>query len=217
MIPTDLFSGFDPAEIAAAGRQFAADKRQTERARAQKSANRHHMRRASAEATLAEILPARFEPGDSWHIISRGDIDALSYVRHILAGVSHLDHLLMSTWCIAKNDLNEIAAWLDAGRIEQFDLYAGEIFPGSYGDEYEQVLKMVDTYGVRLVVAKNHSKVTLASNVAEGYFLSVESSANVNTNPRIEQSTVHNIPALHAFYLEFFSGIKSIDRHSKTH
>jgi hypothetical protein len=25
--------------------------------------------------------------------------------------VSHLDHLLMSTWCIAKNDLTEISAW----------------------------------------------------------------------------------------------------------
>jgi len=172
---------------------------------------------ANAEATLAEILPARFTDGESWHVASRGDIDSLSYLRHILAGTTHLDHVLMSTWCIAKNDLTEIAGWLDAGRIEQFDLYAGEIFPGSYGDEYEQMLGMCEAYGARLIVAKNHSKITLASNAAESYYLTVESSANVNTNPRIEQSTIHASADLHAFYLEFFSGIKSIDKTSKTH
>lgn len=211
----NLFEGFDPAEIARASRQIASDKAETRRATAQKSANRHHMRRATAEATLVEILPARIEPGDSWHVVSRGDIDSLSYLRHILAGVTHLDHVLMSTWCIAKNDLTEIAAWLEAGKIEQFDLYAGEIFPGSYGDEYEQYTKMCELYGCRLIVAKNHSKITLLAQ--DDYKIVIESSANVNTNPRIEQSAMHHNPELHAFYLEFFSGIKSIDKASKTH
>ena len=213
----DLFSGFDPAEVSRARLQFGADKRETERARAQKSANRHHMRRATAEATLADLLPTRFTEGESWHVMSRGDIDSLSYLRHIVNSTTHLDHVLMSTWCIAKNDLTEISNWLDTGRIEQFDLYAGEIFPGSYGDEYEQMMKMCGNYGCRLVVAKNHSKVTLACNRAEAYYLAVESSANVNTNPRIEQSTVHASCELHAFYLDFFSGIQSIDKHSKAH
>lgn len=211
----DLFDGFDPVEVARASLRFAADKAETRRATAKKSANRHHMRRANAEATLAEILPARIEPGDSWHVASRGDIDSLSYVRHILAGVPYLEHVLMSTWCIAKNDLTEIATWLDAGKIEQFDLYAGEIFPGSYGDEYEQFTSMCALYGCRLVVAKNHSKVTLCA--LGDYKIVIESSANVNTNPRIEQSAIHHEAGLHAFYMEFFCGIKSIDKSSKTH
>ena len=210
-----LFDGFDPAEVAMVNRQIAADRAETRRATAQKSANRHHMRRANAEATLAEILPATIAPGESWHVMSRGDIDSLSYVRHVLAGVSHLDHLLMSTWCIAKNDLTEIANWLDSGRVEQFDLYAGEIFPGSYGDEYEQMLAMCENYGARLVIAKNHSKVTLCS--VDDYKIVIESSANVNTNPRIEQSALHHNADLHGFYLEFFNGVKSIDKSSQAH
>ena len=60
-----LFEGFDPAEIARASRQIVADKAETRRAVAQKSANRHHMRRANAESTLAEILPAQIAPGES--------------------------------------------------------------------------------------------------------------------------------------------------------
>ncbi len=210
-----LFDGFDPAEVAMVNRQIAADRAETRRATAQKSANRHHMRRANAEATLAEILPATIAPGESWHVMSRGDIDSLSYVRHVLAGVSHLDHLLMSTWCIAKNDLTEISNWLESGRVEQFDLYAGEIFPGSYGDEYEQMLAMCENYGARLVIAKNHSKVTLCS--VDDYKIVIESSANVNTNPRIEQSALHHNADLHGFYLDFFSGVKSIDKSSKAH
>lgn len=213
---TDLFTEFEPAEIAAASRQFQADRRETERARAHKSKNKHHLRRANAEATLAQLLPAVFTEGESWHVISRGDIDSLSYVRHALAGVTHLDHVLMSTWCIARKDLDEISAWLDSGKIDQFDLYAGEIFPGSYGDEYEQILKMTETYGCRLVVAKNHSKVTLLSQTSSNYYLVIESSANVNTNPRIEQSAVHADADLHSFYLEFFNGVKSIDKNSAT-
>ena len=210
MMQNALFEGFDPAEIARASRQIVADKAETRRAVAQKSANRHHMRRANAESTLAEILPAQIAPGESWHVVSRGDIDSLSYLRHILSGVDHLDHVLMSTWCIAKNDLTEITAWLDAGRTEQFDLYAGEIFPGSYGDEYEMILKMCDLYGCRLVVAKNHSKVTLCS--VDDYRIVIESSANVNTNPRIENTVITADAGLYDHHKQFFDGLRSFTR-----
>lgn len=213
---TDLFDGLPPEEIELITRQISAGREETRRAVAMKTANRHHMRRAKAEATLASILPVTIAPGDSWHVMSHGDIDSLSYVRHVLNGVTYLDHVLMSTWCIAKNDLTEISEWLDAGRIEQFDLYAGEIFPGSYPDEYEQMRKMCDNYGCRLVIARNHSKVTLCA--VDDYRIVIESSANVNTNPRIEQSALHHNADLHAFYLEFFNGVKSIDnRFQKTH
>ncbi|HUM37203.1 MAG TPA: hypothetical protein PLQ85_10065 [Anaerolineae bacterium] len=214
MHTADLFDSFDAAQVAAIQAGLAADRAVSGQARATKAKSRHHTRRANAEKTLADLLPARFEPGESWHIISRGDIDSLSYLRHALTGTTHFDHVLLSTWCIAKPDIEEIATWLDTGRIDQFDLYAGEIFPNQYGDEYEQMQQLCATYGARLVIAKNHSKVTLCHNAAEAYHLVIESSANVNTNPRIEQSAIHCDADLHAFYAEFFSGIKSIDKHS---
>jgi hypothetical protein len=215
MTPQALFADFDTAQIAAITRGIEAQHRADGQARAVRRTGRHQTRRATAEARLAEILPARVDKGDSWHVISHGDIDSLSYVRHLLAGVTHFDHVLLSTWCIAKNDLDEITHWLDAGRIDQFDLYAGEIFPSQYGDEYEQMQRMSEVYGCKLVIAKNHSKVTLVENVADGYRCVIESSANVNTNPRIEQSAIHCDDDLHAFYREFFHGIKSIDRASR--
>lgn len=198
MTTADLFDGFDAATVDSITRGLQAQQQATGQARAVRTKSRIQTRRATAEKHLASILPARFERGDSWHVMSHGDIDSLSYLRHALAGVSHFDHVLMSTWCIAKADL-----------------YAGEIFPSQYGDEYEQMLTMCEVYGCRLVVARNHSKVTLCENRAEGYRLSIESSANVNTNPRIEQTAIHCSDELHAFHREFFHGLRSIDRSSR--
>lgn len=44
--------------------------------------------------------------------------------------------------------------------------------------------------------------------------LVIESSVNVNTNPRMEQTAIHNDKELHDFYSEFFDGVKSIDKYS---
>ena len=213
MISPDLFGGFDPALVARIQAGNAQHKADQAKARAVRTANRHAVRRAKAEAELATLLPARIEDGDSWHVISHGNIDALSYLRHLL-GASYFDYVGVSTWCIARQDLTEIAAWLDAGRIDHFALYAGEIFRNQYADEYEMVLRMREEYGVKFVMAKNHSKVTLCANHAEGYYVVVESSANVNTNPRIEQSCVTRSRELFEFYRGFFDGLKSIDRDS---
>lgn len=208
----DLFSDFDPAEVAAIAAANVAQRTQDGQARAVRTRNRHAVRRANAEKLLSEILPARIDAGDSWHVISRGDIDALSYLRHALAGTTHFDKVVLSTWGIAKPDMDELASWLDSGRIDELALYAGEIFPAQYGDEYEAAVKLCDEYGIKLVIARNHSKVTLACNRSEDYWLAMESSANVNTNPRIEQTCITHDKTLFEFYEEFFDGIRSIDR-----
>lgn len=130
-------------------------------ARACRTSARISARRAKAEAHLAEIIPALVDEGDSWHVISHGDIDSLSYLAHALDGVPHFDHVVVSTWCMARADLDRLADWLDSGRIDQLDFYVGEIFPNQYGDEYARLLEMADVYGCRVVVARNHSKIML--------------------------------------------------------
>ena len=208
----DLFAEFDAADVQAIQAARVAEMQQTGQARAQRAMHRKHLRRCNAEQHLASILPATFTQGESWHVISHGDIDALSYLRHALTGVECFDHVLLSTWCIAQDDIDEIASWLDRGLIDQLHLCAGEIFPSSHGEVYASALKLVENYGVRLTVARNHSKVTLASNEALGCWLVMEGSANVNTNPRIEQTAIHADRALHDFYLDFYRGLRSIDR-----
>lgn len=118
MTTADLFDGFDAATVDSITRGQQAQQQATGQARAVRTKSRIQTRRATAEKHLASILPARFERGDSWHVMSHGDIDSLSYLRHALAGVSHFDHVLMSTWCIAKAVIVKKVAPFEAERDE---------------------------------------------------------------------------------------------------
>lgn len=210
MLDTDLFDGFDQQQIRAIRAARLADIESQGRARAMKKAHKLQVRRANSEGVLAEILPATIADGESWHVISHGDIDSLSYLAHFIRHVEFFDYVAISTWCMASADLDQIECWIEDGRIETLALYVGEIFPSQYGDEFARAVEMSTRYGFRLVVARNHSKIMLAS--GGGEHLVMESSANVNTNPRIEQTAVHASSELFDFYREFFDGLKTIDR-----
>ena len=208
----DLFAGFDPALIASIRSANKVAQVNQGAARAHRTKTRHELRRAKSEKHLADILPAVIAAGDAWHVISHGDIDALSYLRHALTGVAFFERVAVSTWCIAMPDMLELRTWLDSGRIEHLELYVGEIFPSQYGDEHQAAKALVADFGARLVVALNHSKVILASNAAASVWLVMEGSANVNTNPRIEQTTITHDRSLHDYYSDFFLGLRSIER-----
>ena len=202
----DIFSGAEIKAVRAAN-ALVEDKRK--RARAAAIQTKYVLRRAKSEAVLADILPSDFVPGTSYHVISHGDVDALSYLRHV---VKHrpLTHCAISTWCIARNDVAEVGRWLDSGLIEVMDWYVGEIFPGQYADAMALVETLVSTYGGRVVVARNHSKVILCADEKNEFYVAIEGSANVNTNPRIEQTAIHASKDLYLFYREFFDGLQTI-------
>jgi hypothetical protein len=215
MQTSTLFADFDPELVAGIERAQALEDAEMGRARAARTRNRHLMRRAKSEKALAEVLPAVIEPGDSWDVISQGDVDSLSFLARVIEP-TWFDYVAISTWCIARTDLDQLGRWLDAGKIDKLELFMGEIFPGTYIGEYERARELVRDYGARLVITRNHSKVMLAGNSSTGTFLSIRSSANVNTNPRIEQTTITHDRALFDFYKEFFDGLTSFERTRKS-
>lgn len=212
MVDIGLFDGFPVDELAAL---IAADEtieQEKKEARAIARKSRREMRRAKNEATLTELLPAELPAELSWHVISHGDIDSLSYMRHVVKN-QPLDFLLISTWCMARPDIEEVQTWLGSGRVKKVDWYVGEIFPNQYGDEFELVAEVVRKHGGRCCIARNHSKVMLGANFTADYFVAIESSAKVNTNPRIEQTAIHRCEDLYYFYADFYAELISIDRH----
>ena len=170
-----------------------------------KLATRH--RRAFSETKLIELLDYRLEPATSYHVISGGDIDSMSYLKHILRTQPHLDYLLFSTWCMAMDDVLQIKEWIAEKKLKRVDAYVGEIFPGSYTSQFTELQKVIEPTGGRVAVFKNHSKI-FAGTGPEITF-AVESSANINTNPRTEQTVVTVDSGLYEFYKTFFDGIKS--------
>lgn len=204
----DLLDGFNPAEVAAAIAAREHDLRVIGRTRA---ANRQHQtrtRRITSDEAVSAVLPPVIAPSESWHLLSSGDVDVLSLLRHLLHGAGHFDTVLMTTWRINRDDLEQIQAWIDAGLIETFHLLIDQRFARLAPDEYQLASRIAAQYGGSVTMCLNHSKVTLCACPQTDTWLVIESSANVNTNHRLEQSAIHNCRTLHDFYFEAFDGIR---------
>ena len=169
----------------------------------------HKMRRITSELNLEETLPWHFEPGTAYHVISQGDVDSLTYLR-VIVKQQRLKYLILSTWCMSITDIEEIASWIEKKYIVRADFYVGEIFTSRYAKEFVILKNLCENTGGRVALFRNHSKVM--AGFGEKFDFAIESSANVNTNPRCEQTTITLDRGLALFYKEFYDGIKSIDR-----
>jgi|GEM_PF-652091 len=185
-------------------------KQRLSEARAVRTRNRISVRRAKSEAQLLDLLPPFVEDGDTWHVVSGGDVDSLSFLQHLMA-CEPWQYLMVSTWCMAMQDVEQIASWLAAGRLCWVDAYTGEILPSQYPTVHEALCTAVRRHQGRVATFRNHSKVMLLGNRDTGRFVVVESSANLNTNPRTEQTAVTADAGLFHFYADFFDGIQSFN------
>lgn len=168
-------------------------------------------RRAFSETQLLDLCMNEFpfQEGDSYHFITGGDVDGLSYLKIILRQ-QDLEYCLFSTWCMAAEDVHQIKDWLEAGKIKKLDAYVGEIFPGTYRLEYELLRPLIEAYGGRVAVFRNHSKIF--AGYGDKFAFGIETSANINTNPRTENGCITIDRELFEFYKEYFDKIVSFDK-----
>lgn len=175
---------------------------------------RYEYRRAFSEVRLLEAMKyVPLQDGCTYNFITAGDVDSLSFLKVVL-NQHDLDYMLCSTRCMAAEDILQIQQWWEAGRIKRFDMYMGEIFPGSYKIEWGMVNKFYDQHPDvgRAAIFKNHSKIYAGCNVAEGFYFGIQTSANINTNPRTEQGCITIDKGIFEFYKEYFDGINSFEK-----
>jgi len=178
------------------------------RATVLKRQTRNIYRRAYSETQLLDLITEDFQPGESYHFITGGDVDALSYLKIILRQ-QNLDYLLFSTWCMASEDIYQFQDWIAEGNIKKVDAYVGEIFPGSYKLEFQLLKKVIAAAGGRVAVFKNHSKIF--AGYGEKFHFGIETSANINTNPRTENGCITIDKEIFDFYKDYFDLINSFE------
>jgi hypothetical protein len=171
-------------------------------------------RRAFSETQLLDVLPDGFKEGYSYNFLTAGDVDALSYLKLILRH-QDLEYCLFSTWCMAADDVLQFEEWLISGKIKKLDAYVGEIFPGTYKHEYAKLKQVIRDHanGGRIAVFKNHSKIFAGK--GEKFSFGIQTSANINTNPRTENGCITIDKGLFEFYKEYFDGIQSFVKSDK--
>jgi len=182
------------------------DTKKVPRSRVIKRNSRDTYRRAFSETQLLDLVDMNFQNGDSYHFITGGDVDALSYLKLILRQ-QDLDYCLFSTWCMASEDVAQIGEWVDSGKIKKLDAYVGEIFPKTYNAQYTILKPIVEKTGGRVAVFRNHAKIF--AGVGPKFSFGIETSANINTNPRAENGCITIGTEIYEFYKEYFDGIKS--------
>lgn len=174
-----------------------------------RSKERHFERRIKSELALEQELPWHFEHGATYHCISHGDVDALTYLRAVVKQ-QRVRYCLLSSWCMAITDAEEIKKWLDAGYVQRVDFYLGEIFPKQYAAVYQFIKENCLRNGGRIAIFRNHSKVM--AGFGDHFDFAIASSANINTNPRCENTTITINSDIPKFYKKFFDGIRSFNR-----
>ncbi len=170
----------------------------------------HLYRRAFSETSLMDVAGLDFKDGESYHFITAGDVDAISFLKLILRQ-QKLEYCLFSTWCMAAEDILQFEEWLKNGTIKKLDAYVGEIFPGSYIIEHAMLKTMFEKYNCgRIAIFKNHSKIFAGT--GDKFSFGIETSANINTNPRTENGCITIGPGLYKFYRKYFDGIISFEK-----
>lgn len=171
---------------------------------------RHKKMRLISEAALEPVAPFHLTPGVTYHFITAGDIDELTFIRHMVRD-QHVKYMLVSTWCMTKDDAKELYQWVARGDVDRVDFYVGKFFKTGYRGCKKEMFNIVELCGGRVARFNNHAKVCVV--YGDRYNAVLESSANINTNPRTEQTaiTCEEGSELSDFYKSFFDGIKDFD------
>ena len=166
-------------------------------------------RRAFSELNLLDTLDRNMKDGYSYHCLSGGDVDSLSYLKHIIRQ-QPFEYCLFSTWCMADDDILQFENWIKTKKINRLDAYCGEIFPGSYRNQWIALKKVIASCGGRVAIFRNHSKIY--AGIGKKFAFGIESSANINTNPRTENTVITIGKDIYQFYKDYFDGINSFNR-----
>ena len=77
----------------------------------------HQARRINSELALEKSLPWHFEQGASYHCVSFGDVDSLTYLR-VIVKQQRIRYAVISTWCMALEDIKEIDTLRDLRAVD---------------------------------------------------------------------------------------------------
>lgn len=172
---------------------------------------KYEYRRSFSEVNLINSVGLEFKENHSYNFITAGDVDGLSYLKLIL-NHQNLDYCLLSTWVMNAEDILQVEKWVEEGRIKKLDMYLGEIFPSGYKIEWSMIGKMYEKYeGLgRCAVFKNHSKIF--AGYGDKFHFGIQTSANINTNPRTENGCITINKEIFNFYKEYFDDIVSFKK-----
>jgi len=160
-------------------------------------------RRAYGVYQLCQCMMTKPEKGKSYHIITGGAVDLLAHMQWLMLHYPHMKRVFISAWAISGADILILEKMMKEGTVDAIELLVGDIFPSKYKMEWQKLMELYDSGGITAVYKSTiHSKLLLME-ADDGTKLVIESSANCNMNPRVEQSCVTVSDQLFNFYYTY--------------
>lgn len=141
---------------------------------------------------LARIMPALPEPGESHHLVSDGRFDYWRWVPHLLGLLGPAAEAYVSSWTMNRQNVLEMLELFDAGKIQRLAVLTGLYFKRRESAVYAQLVTGLMARGQRYSAFANHAKVMLLTEASGTHWLTLEGSANLTGNPRLEQQVITN-------------------------
>lgn len=169
-------------------------------------------RRVFGTAQLMKAMGTeRPQEGHSYHVITGGNVDLLAHLLWVLLLYKRVRHVFISAWAISSADILLCARYLEEQKVGTLELLLGDVFPTKFKMEWKKLMEMYNAGKITDIFTSTiHSKVMLID-VGDGTKIVIESSANCNMNPRIEQSCITVSGALYDFYYYYLHEILSVE------
>lgn len=155
---------------------------------------------------LERLLDHLPEEDEIYKFLSGGGFSSASFVRFV-GKRAHIHRLTATTLRVGKKEIESLNALKVSGRLDEAQFLIGSFMRKdsaqglSYG--YYQIFKQIcQRHGWKFAVAQNHSKVLLFDTDQGKYVL--ETSSNLNENPKMEQFSFEKSDALYDFYFAVF-------------
>jgi hypothetical protein len=168
-------------------------------------------------ANLSKALTKLPAPGETWHIIARGNWPAWSLVPRTLDLVApaRIAWLGVATLGFSKDNADELQQMLDAGDIAHCDLIFSAYFRAHEETLVAYLTQEMTRRGHRIKAIRNHAKI-LAMQLDDGRGITIESSANLRSCRNVEQFTVTNDATLTAFHRDWMNTLLKGDTDART-
>lgn len=160
----------------------------------------------SLEQSLSKLEDAGMcipNQGEALRLISpAGGWSSCSLILWI-AEKTKIKHMLATTLRVGKKEIDAICGLMYDGALKFAEIYLSGIAKQhkkyDYSDYFE---KKCEEYGIKYKYVKNHSKVILLD--TDLGKIVIETSSNLNENPKIEQFCVLNSEKVYDFYTNCF-------------
>jgi len=128
------------------------------------------------------------EPGEAFHLVTAKRYSLWHVIAATLqlASPATIAYLGIATLGFSKQNLDELLAEIDAGRIRKCDFLYSVYFKSNERESCERLAHELTTRGHRVVACLTHAKVLLLE-LTDGRTYVVESSANLRSCSSIEQ------------------------------